>query len=293
MTLGRRTGVAIVAALAGLVAVPATASADTLIMGSTLANPFDGGVSGGASTVSAQLSFDPVTSPNPVVSPVNGVITGWKVKSADDGAIYTLKVLRPNGPVSLVTMTNTSFKGIRSVQAPSAVPAGTAGTTPTGKIFSYPASLPISKGDYIGVLTGGDDDDLPQYTTNGLDRNLIGNNFSAQPANGASANLLADKQHDLLLQATIQFQPAANKPELCTVPSLKGLKLPAARDALTAAKCGATNVTRKRLKRTKKNKKRKGKVLSQSPAAGEIVPAGTPVSLKVAGLKKKKRTKRK
>jgi hypothetical protein len=75
---------------------------------------------------------------------VNGTITDWKVKSADDGAVYTLKVMRPNGPVSLVPATNTNFTAITSVQAPSPVPNGTFAGTPTGVIFDYPASLPIS-----------------------------------------------------------------------------------------------------------------------------------------------------
>jgi hypothetical protein len=192
-----------------LAAFASPASADTVIMGSTLANDFQGGISTGP-TLSAQLSFDAATSPNPVVSPANGTITGWKVKSADDGALYTLKVLRPNGPVSLVTATNSNFTAVGSVQAPSAVPVGTNSTTPTGEIFSYPASLPISKGDYIGVLTGGDDDDVPQFTTSGVPANLIANNFAGLPADGSSADLLADEQHDLLLQATIEFTPPSN-----------------------------------------------------------------------------------
>jgi hypothetical protein len=77
-------------------------------------------------------------------------------------------------------------------------------------IFDYPASLPISKGDYIGVLTGGDDDDVPQFTTNGVAANLIANNFSGLPTDGTSANLLADEQHDLLVQATVEFTPPGN-----------------------------------------------------------------------------------
>jgi hypothetical protein len=192
--------------LLGVLALPSAATADTLVMGSTLANNFDGGISTGP-TVTTQLSYDPTTSPNPVVSPVDGVITHWKVKSADDGAIYTLKVLRPNGPVATATATNTNFTAIASVQAPTAVPAGTGATTPTGVIFDYPASLPISTGDYVGVLTGGDDDDVPQAFTNGLAQNLIANNFSGQPADGTSADLLSDEQHDLLLQATIEYTP--------------------------------------------------------------------------------------
>src|SRR3954449_5440389 len=139
----RLTRIALAGALALIAAVPATATADTVVMGSTLAGNYDGGVSG-APVLSTQLSYDPGTSPHPVVSPANGVITGWKVKSADDGALYTLRVLRPNGPVSLTVATNSNFKAITSVQAPGAVPAGTAVASPTGAIFSYPASLPIS-----------------------------------------------------------------------------------------------------------------------------------------------------
>jgi len=188
------------------VAVPAAAAADTAVLGSTLTGNFDGGVSG-APVLSMQLSYDPATSPNPVVAPADGTITGWKVKSADDGAIYTLRVLRPNGPVSLQTATTSNFTGVGSAQAPSAVPVGTGATTPMGEIFSYPASLPIKKGDYVGVALGGAATGLPQAFTNGVPKNLIANNFAGQPADGGAADLLADEQHDLLLQATMEFTP--------------------------------------------------------------------------------------
>jgi hypothetical protein len=277
------------------------ASADTVTMGSTLANNFDGGISA-APTVSVQISYDPVTSTNPVVSPANGVITGWKVKSADDGAIYTLKVLRPNGPVSLVTATNSNFTGIASVQAPSAVPAGTFVATPTGVIFDYPASLSISKGDYVGLLTGGAVDHLPQTTTNGLAINKIANNFLAQPADGNSANLLADEQHDLLLQATIKF---------CKVPNVVGQAEAAATAAVAARDCTSTvskeslqlRAIRKSFSKKKKNRIRAanaalraqdGKVISQSiPADTTSASPGPPVVLKVGQVvqppKKKKK----
>ena len=201
-----RIAFATTVAVAALAARAATATADTVTLGSTLTGNYHAALSG-APMLSSQLSFDPSTSPNPVVSPANGVITGWKVKSADDGALYTLRVLRPNGPVSLVTMTNTNFTGVGSEQAPSAVPAGTFGSTPMGAVFSYPASLPISKGDYIGVQLGGSATGLPQAFTNGVHQNLIANNFTGQPADGASGNLLADEQHDLLIQATVEFTP--------------------------------------------------------------------------------------
>ncbi len=79
-------------------------------------------------------------------------------------------------------------------------------------IFDYPASLPISKGDYIGVLTGGDDDDVAQSQRDGLPQSLIREQLR-RPARGRSAaNLLADEQHDLLLQATIEFTPPGSSP---------------------------------------------------------------------------------
>jgi hypothetical protein len=252
-------------AIASVAMFASVASADTATLGSTLANDFDGGISTGP-TLSVQLSFDPSTSPNPVVSPANGVITGWKVKSADDGAIYTLKVLRPNGAVSLVSATNSNFTAVRSVQAPTAVPAGTELATPTGAIFEYPASLPISKGDYIGVLTGGADDHVPQKTTNGLTQNTIANNFTGLPADGAAADLLADAQHDLLLQATVKY---------CAVPNLKGKKAKAAKRALRAADCAP------RIVRKTSAKKLRGKVIKQKQKAGTTAPPGTAVKIVV------------
>jgi hypothetical protein len=120
--------------------------------------------------------------------------------------------MRPNGPVSLVAATNTNFTAVRSVQAPTAVPIGTGAGTPTGVIFDYPASLPISKGDYIGMLTGGADDDVAQHTTNGLTQSVFANNFAGLPSDGTSGDLLADQQHDLLLQATIEFTPPGSSP---------------------------------------------------------------------------------
>jgi hypothetical protein len=243
----RPTFIALSCSLAALAVTigPAAASADTVVMGSPLASDFDSpGQSIAAPTLSAQLSFDPTTSPNPVVSPVNGVITGWKVKSADDGALYTLKVLRPNGPVSLVVASNSNFTAVASVAAPSPIPGGTAGTTPTGKIFDYPASLPINKGDYIGELATGAVSDIPQHTTGGVPKNLTSNNFAGQPADGAAANLMADEQHELLLQATIQFTPPSSPASPVKVKKCK-----------KKAKKHSAKIAKKKCKKKKKKKK--------------------------------------
>ena len=134
-------------------------------------------------------------------------------------------------------------------------------------IFDYPASLPISQGDYVGVLTGGADDDVPQKTTNGVTANLIANNFSGLPADGAAADLLADEQHDLLLQATVKF---------CKVPNLQGKKLKAAKKALAAADCAAKVSKKKGAK-----KKQRGKVIKQKKKAGFTAPPGTQIPIVV------------
>jgi hypothetical protein len=262
----RRIATLTIAGVLGLLTFAPAAQADTVTMGSSLQNDFDGGVSGDP-VLTVQLSYEPATSPNPVVSPANGVITGWKVKSADDNSLYTLKVMRPNGPVSIVTATNSNFSAIRSLVAPTPVPAGTGASTPTGEIFSYPASLPISAGDYIGLQIGGDAEDMPQKTTNGITQNVIANNFGGQPADGASADLLSDEQHDLLLQATVEF---------CKVPKLKGKKLKAAKKALADADCAA-----KVSKKSVKKKKQRGKVIKQAKKAGFTAPPGTKIAITV------------
>lgn len=260
----RRGKLAALTTVAGMAMFASTASADTVTMGSTLTNDFEGGISTGP-TLTVQTSYDPATSPNPVISPTNGVITGWKVKSADDGALYTLKVMRANGPVSIVTATNSNFTAVTSVQAPAPVPVGTFAATPNGAVFDYPASLPISKGDYIGLLTGGDDDHVAQKTTSGLALNVFANNFAGLPANGAAADLLADEQHDLLLQATVKF---------CKVPNIKRKKTKAAKKAIVAADC-----TPKIVRKPTGKKKLRGKVLKQKLAPGTTGDPGTTVKI--------------
>jgi hypothetical protein len=280
-------GIALAAPVLGIAASPA--SAETVVMGSPLVSNYDGGIS--ASALSAQLSFDPATSTNPVISPANGLITGWKVKSADDGAVYTLKVLRPNGAVSIVPPNTSNFTAVASVQAPTAVPNGTFAATPTGVVFDYPASLPISKGDYIGLLGVGGPGahGLAQAMANGLPLSTFANNFAGQPADGAAADLIADSQHELLLQATISY---------CLIPNVLGLEDADAGRAIARAGCN-TKFSKQQLqlrkikKRFSEKKKKRirasnaalraqdGKVLSQSVPADTTIPPGTAVDCTV------------
>jgi hypothetical protein len=258
---------AIVIAVAAALLLPAAACADTVTMGSTLVNPYSGGVST-SPTVSIQQSYQAGVSANPIVSPANGVVTAWAVKSGDADAFYTLRIIRPTG------IANT-YAGAGSSPASGPVPNTVA---PTGTILNYTASLPIKLGDSIGLLQGGlSDVGLPQFQSNGLTSNVIANNFTAQPIDGGTALLTPDQQHELLLQATVKF---------CKAPDLNRVKSAEAQQALAAADCTSTT-KKKKLKRTRKNKKKKGKVLAQSLAPGATAAPGTPVELTVGKLKKK------
>jgi hypothetical protein len=144
------------------------------------------------------------------------------------------------------------------------VPSGT-----EDAILSYPGNdLPIRTGDSIGLYQSGNPDDgLPQAFTNGLTDNVIANNFSGLPEDGDTASFIPDGQHELLLQATLEF---------CKVPGLKGKKAKAAKKALADADCGASvskQVTGKR--------KNVGKVIEQGKKAGFTAPPGTKIPIVV------------
>ncbi len=289
---------AILAAASAALAIPASASAqlETAKIGSTLATPSAAGVCNN-NCLSFQLARP--SSVFPITSPANGVITEWGVRSNDPDALYHLRVLSPVGGAYLAT---------GSVTAPAPVPPGTVDTT-----FAYPApNLPIKKGDSIALLqTGNADVGLPQVFTTAVD--VIANNFQARPAVGeaiplgpdVNTQLLGDANHELLLQATISF---------CRVPTLTGLTIAAAAQALTNAGCGPATVTKtqftlKPLKGSKKKRKKikqenavtqakNEQVLAQETAPSETVAPGGTVKVTVGEVvkpttKKKKKKKKK
>jgi hypothetical protein len=270
----KRTAAAVIGTLTaiGALAIAPAASAETTRIGSALNLPYQGGVCNN-NCLSVQLSQAGGNLPHPLTSPVNGVITEWKVRTGDPDALYTLRVLTPAVGNAYISTT--------SLAAPAPVPAGT-----TDSILTYFATrtVPINQGQAIGVLQtngggAGADVGLPQNTTNGITTNVINNNFNGTFLDGLGATFLSDQQHELLLQATIRF---------CRVPNVTGLKLAAAQQAIAAAECTPT-AKKKKLKRSKKNKKKKGKVLSQSLAPDSTAAPGTPVNLTFAALKKKKK----
>lgn len=266
----RKTVLLLAAAAFAGAAIAAPASANTTVMGSALALPYQGGVCNN-NCLSVQLTQVGGNSPNPLVSPANGVVTSWSVRTGDPDALYTLRILTPGA--------NNGYISTTSVQAPAPVPAGT-----VDSIITYPVTttVPIKFGQAIGVLQtngggNGADVGLPQITTGGVTTNVISNNFNGTFLDGLGATFLPDQQHELLLQATIKY---------CKVPNLVGQKLAAAQAPLTAGDCGTATVVRKPVKK----KKQRGKILSTDPAADGTAAPGTAVKVTI-GVKKKKKKK--
>jgi PASTA domain len=259
----RRTAAAVVGTLAtiAVLAIAPVARAETTRIGSALTLPVETMMVCNNNCLSVQLFQAGGNLPHPLTSPVNGVITEWKVRTGDPGALYTLRVLTPAAGNAYISTT--------SNVAPAPVPAGT-----VDSIIPYfpTTTVPIKFGQAIGVLQTGAADGLPQNTTDGINENVINNNFNGTFLDGLGATFISDVQHELLLQATIRF---------CRVPDVVGQKTAAAQQALAAAECGST-VSKKK---TKKKKKR-GKVLNQKTAAGSTVPPFTEVEI-VVGKKPK------
>jgi hypothetical protein len=247
---------ALTAAIGCFAIAPGIASANTAKIGSALALPMSlPGQVCTANCISLQQAQVGGNSPLPLTSPANGLVTSWAVRTGDPDALYHLRVLTPSaGNVYTATVT---------VSAPAPVPAGT-----TDSIITYPGNnAPIKEGQAIGILQTGNPEGLPQNTTNGISANVIANNFNGTFPDGSGGPFISDVQHELLLQATIQF---------CSVPALKGLKIGAAKQALVAADCVA-----KVKKKEARKRKNRARVLKQKTPPGTTAAPGTVVTILV------------
>jgi hypothetical protein len=271
-TRSRIAGLSALTTLAACAAIAAPASADTTVMGSALTLPYQGGVDTSSGTNTIQTSQAGGSLPNPIVSPGNGIITDWKVRSGDPDTLYTLRVFTPS------TMAANTFTASGGVAAPAPIPPGT-----VDAIFTYPGnSLPIKQGDHIGLLqTGTPDVGIAQNTTGGIPLNVIANKFATSPADGVPTAFIPDQQHELLLQATVKY---------CKVPNLVGQAEAATTPLLVAADCTGTVTTKPTA-----NASEVGKVISQDPAPNATGIPGTAVKLEVGvatkGCKKKAKKK--
>jgi hypothetical protein len=243
----RLTTISLAAALAASAAalLPTSASANTSQIGSALKFPNLPAQCTGC--VGVQTAASASLSTFPQRSPANGTVTSWSVRSGDTGALYTLRILRQGGP--------TSFTSVGQSLATGPVP------TSDDAIRTYPASLPISFGDFIGVEVDALHN-LPDHFT-GDSGDVIG--FAPTFADGTSATFTDVTQHELLVQATVKY---------CLVPNVHKQKKVNAKQALTAADCGV-----KVKKKVTHKKKFRGKVLKQKKAAGSTFPPGTVVPI--------------
>jgi len=201
-------------ALALAFAVPAAASADTIKIGSSLTDPWTADALTGGTGTGVQISQGTPTSPLSLTAPADGTITSWSVKAGTMNILYALRVLHPNG--------GDSFTPTATATAPSVIPA----TSPDGVVYTYPASVPVQKGDQIGVdeNTGG----LPTYQSMAtLTANDV-TGYAGTAVNGTPTSFLTvgGDHYELLLQAEMK---------VCKVPDVVGKSQPDAGAALAAA----------------------------------------------------------
>ncbi len=234
-------------AAAGVAVLPAAASADTVKIGSALQNPETGALC--TNCIGVQRSQVGGITPLPLTSPANGTVIDWSVRTSEPGAIYILRILRPNGAI---------YNGVGTSPAVTA-PAGT-----VDSILTNAVSLSIKQGDAIGVLPSGLANGLPQFTTNNP-ADVTSYSTGNFPDGGSSGPITDIPGHELLIQATIKF---------CNVPNVHKLKKVDAKQALAAADCGV-----KVKKKVTHKKKFRGKVLKQKTGVGTTSAPGTPVTI--------------
>ena len=123
-----------IAAGAALTAIPAKSDAAVTI-GSNLGRASDASLVCGlrCTIVQASLAADR-QAPGGILSPVNGTVTGWRIRSGLTAAPTELRVIRLLGP-SLFTGAGTSATV----------------TPPINSISEFPTQLPISIGDRVGL----------------------------------------------------------------------------------------------------------------------------------------------
>jgi hypothetical protein len=244
----RATFLAVAVTLLGATA----AQANTITLGNPLTNPsyFTSGFSGMATFFNTKL----IDGSNPA-SPVDGTVTSWAVGKPDGG--FALRILREVNPGSYAAFAGDAQRQLVFDPAPSP---------------PQPTSLPIKKGDLIALIDGGGTS-LAQSNTGSsviLPSPAVVGGPAQSPFSTSSANNYA-------FNATVRY---------CLVPSVIGMKEPAARSALAAADCPVGQI----LKPKKKAKRKKAKfVRGTSVPAGTAVSDTTPIDLSFGKKPKKKK----
>lgn len=229
------------------------ASADKLKVGSDLQRPNDAAaICATPGCVGVQQTLSAAKATLPPLSPVNGVVTKWLVRSSDDGALYSLRLLRPAGAGTYV--------GAGTAPATGPIPAGPEVTA------SYPASLPVAEGDAIGLMLGAGAAGLPVHFASSVPADQIQTRVTPF-ADGVAAPFLSSAPYELLVQAKISF---------CDVPAVKGKKARKSINLINGGQCAARVV-----KRPTRKRRREGRVLRQRPSGATTAVPGTVVTITV------------
>ena len=178
------------AALAAALAAPSAAHGAVTI-GSTLAGAGADNLGGyciaGGTCTGVNLALpSAATAPNGLVSPLDGVVVRWRVKSGSAGNPVSLRVLRPAG--------GTSFAGAGT---------STPGTTVAG-VAETPSRVRIRSGDGVGLNIG--NSALVWALTPGATGVVWGsvNGFPGGLADGQTAQGDGQAQRELLVQAVVE-----------------------------------------------------------------------------------------
>lgn len=216
-----------------------------------------------------------------------GVVTSWSTRRGDGAATMALKIIRDAGTNQVVV-------------------GSTAVTTVTNALSTHASRISVEAGDWLGIWTGSTQQcwfqpQLGQATrsyTSATDP-AVGSSFSISPASPSYVLSLAavvepdidrdgfgdETQDGCPANPTRQAPPCVETPvtvpaKTCTVPSLKAKTKSAAKTAIEAAGCKLGQTKKKKLRKFTKKQKR-NRVRSQSPAAGQVVPAATAVTITV------------
>jgi hypothetical protein len=255
LTLMKSRGIlaATVATLAMI--VPATAQAATVTVGS----PLTGNYIATAMGANGDVTFAQTALPGAVVaSPTDGTIVSWRNRTL--GGPFRLVVVRPVGALYANAGSSDLYKPVNFAASP-----------------VIPTSLPVQKGDLIGLET---------TTGNGFDAIGTDDGIAGATARGwalphlspgpprAGDPLVADIE--LALQAVVRY---------CQVPKLKGKRLKAAKKALGAAGCTVGKV-----KRPKGEARKAARfVRKQTAPVGSSISDTAPVGIKLGPKPPKKK----
>jgi hypothetical protein len=239
--------------LAGAIAIglipAASAGAATVTIGSPLTSAFSSASAGSIGTNAM------VSGPN-IASPVDGTVVNWRTQNF----FGTLRVRILKLDV-----------GNAATATASSSPISLSGGTVDSAL-----NLPIQKGQVVGFdnTSPADRADVDQSSTTYLSAawNTLPDNGSPQSPNFNNEDL------EFAYNATVRY---------CVAPSLRGIKLGAAKSALAAADCTLGTVKKKKGKKGKKPKGPKV-VTSQSVAPGTAVGDKAPINLTVKIKPKKK-----